>query len=112
MSESKHTPGPWIPGCIVSDDCACNCTAILAPVYMGSVANVSVDNGKSISEGGNDSPPLEEAKANARLISAAPDLLEALKDLRSVVIRENPIAWFGSACMRRVEEAIAKAEAR
>jgi hypothetical protein len=43
------------------------------------------ENGKKISEGGNDCPPLEEAKANACLICAAPDLYEALKAVEWIV---------------------------
>ena len=48
---------------------------------MGGICRVEFDNGLPISEGGNDAPDLEQAKANARLIAAAPDLLEALEDM-------------------------------
>lgn len=44
---------------------------------MGSVATIAcidLSNGLPISEGGNDQPVLEEARANARLIVRAPDL--------------------------------------
>lgn len=79
---AKHSSGPWIAGHMADDTHSCNCRYILNGDYMGSIAVVSVDNGIDlISEGGNDCPPLEEAKANARLIAAAPELLEALAAL-------------------------------
>ena len=48
---------------------------------MGSICTISISDGKTISEFGNDCPPLDEAKANARLIAAAPDLLDALQEM-------------------------------
>lgn len=59
------TPGDWSIPHLAMDDASCNCTSILSERYAGSIAKVSVDNGKTISDGGNDSPPLAEAKANA-----------------------------------------------
>lgn len=44
---------------------------------MGSVATIAcidLSNRLPISEGGNDAPPLDEARANARLISRSPEL--------------------------------------
>lgn len=68
---SKHTPGTW------SDY-----YAKLAPV--GSVA-VWSDQGGMVRRvalcGTHEGIDLDEAEANARLIAAAPDLLEALKEL-------------------------------
>ncbi|MPR62730.1 hypothetical protein D7027_13045 [Ochrobactrum intermedium] len=46
---------------------------------MGCIATVEVDNGRAVSDGGNDAPPLEEAVANMHLIAAAPDMYEALE---------------------------------
>jgi hypothetical protein len=77
----KHTPGPWSLPHFADDAVECNCVYVLSEGYFGSICDIGVDNGKCVSKGGNDDPPLEEAKANARLISAAPDLLVALKDL-------------------------------
>lgn len=48
---------------------------------MGSVATIAcidLSNGLPISEGGNDQPVLEEARANARLIARAPELRDLL----------------------------------
>jgi hypothetical protein len=47
--------------------------------FCGSIAYVTVNNGKAVRDGGNDGPPLEQAKANSHLIAAAPALAEAIK---------------------------------
>lgn len=80
---SKHTPGPWIAGHMTDPEHSCNCRSILAGGYAGSIATIDVDNGKRIVDGGNDSPPLEEAIANARLIAEAPALLELARKLHN-----------------------------
>jgi len=63
MSEAKHTPGPW-EACDVGDygDYDGRCRVIL-----GDDLRIAVVLGDH-----------DESKANARLIAAAPDLLEAL----------------------------------
>ncbi len=48
-------------------------------------------------------PTKEQAEANARLIAAAPDLLEALKHAKSLL-------WTHSIKSATIEQAIAKAE--
>ena len=59
MMSAQHTPGPWWHSGLEVGT---------VPMMMVKVANVSGAN-------------YEEAKANARLIAAAPDLLEALNAL-------------------------------
>jgi hypothetical protein len=72
------TPGDWHPGCFADDTSTCNCKSVLSECYAGSVCAISVDNGLWIQDGGNDSPPEEEAKANLRLIPAMKNALPAL----------------------------------
>ena len=83
----SHTPAPWsIPHfATAKDEQDCDCTYVLADGYFGAVCSVHINNGKRVSEGGNDCPPLDEAKANARLIAAAPDLLAALHTSLAVI---------------------------
>ena len=102
MSEElKHTPGPWSAGLLDLDD-AWPCIKafqgevyIVPPGYDGRYADFGVT-GRSY----------DEARANARLIAAAPELLEALKELRDWY-RENVGL---PAC--KANAAIAKAEGR
>ena len=76
------TPGPWHAGHMCDDTHPCTCTGILAERGpLGGVANIVVDNGKPISAGGNDGPDIATAKANARLIAAAPEMAEVLQEL-------------------------------
>ncbi|MCH7909569.1 MAG: hypothetical protein IIB38_08130 [Candidatus Hydrogenedentes bacterium] len=77
----KHTQGEWSLPHFADPTCKCDCRWILSEGCCGSIATINVDNGKRIIDGGNDSPPLEEAIANARLIHAAPDMLAALRAL-------------------------------
>jgi hypothetical protein len=76
----KHTPGPWI----VDDKFPLTVRPTISSTderYPGPcpVANVSlVDIGILRGAHGNEAVPFEEAKANARLIAAAPELLELL----------------------------------
>lgn len=76
---NKHSPGPWYVGHLGDDTINCNCRHIVDEGYMGGIATVHIDNGiKSISEGGNDCPPKEEAIANMHLIATSPDLLDSV----------------------------------
>jgi len=78
MSDTKHTPGPW---------------SVIAPKRaggeLGSMADVGIlgANGAIIAEAWLECPlPAHEkyiapSEANARLIAAAPDLLDALEEI-------------------------------
>ncbi len=91
MTETRFTAGPWHPGCIVRDGDGCKCRSILDQSYPGGIATVHLDNGvKMISEGGNCCPPLEECIANSHLISAAPELYEALEHCETVMMIVEP----------------------
>lgn len=99
MSESKHTPGPWMmatrPSSIVG-------WPVVAPYAMGrSVCNVTAGH--------------DESAANARLIAAAPDLLAALKDARETIIqhvnsRGSEAEGSSADWVAEIDAAIARAE--
>lgn len=81
MDKATYTKGPWDGPHFARDDISCNCTSVVSEGYAGAIATIHFDNGKTIDDGGNGCPPLEEAKANARLIAAAPQMFEALQNI-------------------------------
>lgn len=81
---AKATPGPWYPGHLSDDNHPCNCNSVSCESYAGTVCYIEPDNGKSVSDGGNDGAPPEEAKANLLLIANAPsDLAFLLEQVES-----------------------------
>ena len=83
---SKHTPGPWF-------------------VQPGFLTIYNMDGGDygltcAVASVLDKQPGRDAAEANARLIAAAPDLLEALKHARSQMQHPDQM----------IDEAIAKAE--
>jgi len=84
---SRATDGEWHPGHLTRDDLKCDCAYILSEGRLGGVLEVYIDNEKPISEGGNDAPPREEAKANLALVAlmknCLPDLLDEIEKARS-----------------------------
>lgn len=90
---SSHTPGKWVvAGLYVKAPSALDLS--VAQCLMGAVATTT-KGGAWIST--------DEARANARLIAAAPDLLAALKRIE--------LGWDGEPeDMDEAREAIAKAE--
>ena len=87
----------------MDDNHPCECKFILSESYMGGIAKIliddeiPVDTGLSVGCDVNYRPPLEEAKANARLMWAAPDLLDALLALDAIstdyMRGHNPKEW-------------------
>ncbi len=74
----KHTPGPWKP----------EGTLIWAPDAKANIAQVSelrTDDYVSFTTPSGSSPDFHEIVANARLIAAAPALLEALEETKSAL---------------------------
>lgn len=91
---SKHTPGPWVVG---------NTDPLLFGKQRGQGTEpIGFVYGPSFPER---SDLGKEAIANARLIAAAPELLEALKNLLESHLAGNVIG----ADVREAQEAIAKA---
>jgi hypothetical protein len=98
MSEAKHTPGPWE----AANPVRFMGTDFIPVVREGDdlhVCEVYAHEGDKITE-------IEVA--NARLIAAAPDLLDALKMARSYIIATGAKHW--EKDLAKVDAAIAKAE--
>lgn len=96
MTDAKHTPGPW--------------TADLDayPIMITSELETwpLVDDGVEVGRTGVFVANTGLNKANARLIAAAPDLLEALQEC----LREHGGFTIKGECERRARVAIAKAQ--
>jgi len=121
--QPTFTAGPWHPPHLSDDTTTCNCRSIVEGGYAGGIASVHVHNGiGSIAAGGNDAPPLEEAKANGYLIAAAPELYEALKvalpyihavdSARQDGFERQGLRYSGMPEVAMAEAALAKAEGR
>lgn len=107
MSDDKpaFTPGPWWTPHLSNDATTCNCAYVLNEGgYCGAIATIHVDNGLRVGQGGNDAPPLNEAKANGHLIAAAPELYAALVETLKIARRNE-----AGAFVTRAEAALAKA---
>jgi hypothetical protein len=100
---SKHTPGPWKALPSETDDAGFIAQPIVSDATKGTVANVY---GGTI---------LAEPYANARLIAAAPELLQCLREIKvcfqvALLSFSPEIAKEGMELVREAEAAIAKAE--
>ena len=101
MSITKHTPGPW-----ASDD-----SGRVYAIGGGYVPLRTPFREDAFTEGPNRSDhPEETLLANARLIAAAPELLEALKAILDPITNTDEALYTHSREMARA--AIAKAEGR
>ena len=90
---AKATPGEWAAGHFGTDS-SCQCRYVLGETCSGSICDVSVDNGKLIADGGNDSPPANEAAANLQLIPAMKNALPQLLDALEARESEKPKEWW------------------
>ena len=99
----KHTPGPWITRAGETND--------KYGRTLGVVVDESNNDGvsKAVCYVSPESDITDEDVANAKLIAAAPELLEALKELQAyankTIGNHGPIAMWS-----KVREAIAKTE--
>lgn len=90
----KHTPGPWNVESVHSEALHEICMTNPPPGEGDPVVLASV----SYDEDRGTCPTLQEANANARLMAAAPDLLEACKLFelaQSEWLRDDGIMTFG-----------------
>lgn len=100
MSTMKHTPGPWTLETVTTAVGICHKIGPFPPRRPDDVTTRSACLYADYPSGCN--PADEELKANARLIAAAPELLEALE----YAIRQIPEL----ASVPGVKAAIAKAK--
>lgn len=104
----KHTPGPWRPNGLMVEVAngmalqvaavrSCQSDDVTVAVYAPAIGNAP--------------RTMEQARANARLISAAPDMLEALRMARAAI--DSYQRMDGQVCetaaTRAIDAAIAKA---
>lgn len=94
---SGHTKGPWRIPHFADEKASCACSYIFSDAQRGFGAIATI-------QFGGENENYETAKANANLIAAAPDLLEALIDVRRALEVAN---FTGELAV--VDAAIAKA---
>jgi hypothetical protein len=97
---SKHTPGPWYVGTEFNDQGR----------HIYAAQKVRDDEGEEwhpLIATTDDDERLVDWQANARLIAAAPDLLDALKDLREAIKSRGVISTVKA--LSKTDAAIAKA---
>jgi hypothetical protein len=95
----KHTPGPWRVNNNIGKKSEIGVTADEAPCIIAIMGNQRTW-------------PLE-AKANARLIASAPEMLTMLKELIAQIDYSfdiMPLGCIGKKAIREAKEVIAKAE--
>lgn len=100
---TSHTPGPWSVPHFAEPDTNCECKYVLCDHMMGAVAAVYCSGEGDDWKTHGDNPRFAEAVANARLITAAPDMLAVLQEIAPYW--EGTDSQFGE----RVRAAIAKA---
>lgn len=88
----KHTKGPWM----------------VEPHKDYDKFILVADKNSWIAKICNDDTDYNEALANAKLISAAPELLEALIELQTILMANEPV-WYLSRHFNKAYEAIKKA---
>ena len=92
--ETKHTPGPW-KAHPIEMNCGTPYTPVAAKTLLAKVYSEAYGNHA-------------ESEANARLIAAAPELLEAAIELKDVCNRPSAARTRAEA-WRKLDKAIAKA---
>jgi hypothetical protein len=96
---NKHTPGPWTADKLQDRDTF----NIFANGFVSAMCQVSRMENSTRSTSGN------EVAANARLIAAAPDLLEALREIAELADKVDSWQSFPYEPIQKAYAAIAKA---
>lgn len=81
---ARHTPGPWVIG---DENNAC------CDVLLGTDHNLTCSMDRRDNNTYDEVISREEMLANAKLIAAAPDLLEALQALRLAREQDKYLSW-------------------
>jgi hypothetical protein len=98
--EFKGTKGEWYMPHLSDDNAKCNCPFVLCDSLHSSIGTIKVielevlpeqEKGTSFE---NEYPTLEEAKANGKLIAAAPDLLKAIQGLLSITSDSDGVSGY------------------
>lgn len=97
---SKHTPGPW-----KSVNHSWSDTSILAPDFDHAICRLDINHATEESQEADEA----QMAANARLIAAAPELLEALRIVRDTLPHINGNASSVNSLLKLTGAAIAKA---
>ena len=92
MENTKHTPGPWMESSF----------EVWSPLNGKRFGKVVANLRRA-------EAPDDEARANARLIAAAPDLLEVAAMVLETIDGGGPIMTFQEAHIAQLRAAIAKA---
>jgi hypothetical protein len=101
-------PGPWEIGLL--SNCSDGFPDSLAVLPAGSVA--SGLRGLAICLVSAASTATEEDEANARLIAAAPDLLDCVRRIRDMVATDGRLVGWASSDLDYLNSVLAKAEGR
>jgi len=101
-----HTPGPWAAGASLISNWSEGRQAKRNTQDRERIVEIAlVREPLRIARGGPDT--MDEYEANVRLITAAPDLLEALRAIVHQALQGSVLER--DACLRQAQEAIAKA---
>lgn len=101
--KTQHTPGPWLfqAGAIWNS----KPPALTPPDEKTRIATVHSNLDGLDAFAAFDAGPDKEAEANARLIAAAPELAEALRDVLWMIQDKDPKAYAkGRAVLAKLEE--------
>lgn len=99
MTEETYTPGPWHLVCICGDG-----VTTISTVNPEGRSDKEVDEGSVLSC----SEWISVSEQDARLMAAAPELLEALRDAMECLEMENPLAY--KMQISKAKAAISKAQ--